>query len=176
MKLHIVVAISLLCFVFCDDEERKLSVTLNPGCEEQIGIRCEDLTFVHVEAEARNNTLHYLWDFTGIPSFFLAKTDKNVTLDIAWDDFMSGTGNTVRFSSPPDFVFSAVASKFYLFDDVDDKGDVNHESVKDIRIIDPHSFKWTRLNLTQLQDQHVVLMMNSTVPNMNGSFAIEVSN
>lgn len=174
MRIQLIFVINLLCFVFCENEERTLSVSLNPGCEEQIGERCEQITFVHVKAEASNNTLHYLWDFTGIPSLFLAKTDKNSTLGIDWESFMSGSGNSVNFSSSPEFIFSSVISKIFLFDDTSDKGDVNHESVTDVRTIDLHAFTWTRVNLTQLQDQQVVLIMNAAVPKSNGSFAIEV--
>lgn len=176
MKFQLIVAISLLCLVFCDNDERILSVALNPGCEQQIGTSCDVFTFVHVKAEATNNTLHYLWDFTGIPSLLLAKTDKNSTLEIDWDNFMLGTGNTVKFLPTPEYVFAAVISKIFLFNDVGDKADVNHESVTDIRTIDPHAFAWTRVNLTQLQNQQVMLVMNATVPKSNGSFSIEVRN
>lgn len=174
MKLRLIVVINLLCCVFCDDDERKLSVALNPDCDRQIGGECEDITFVHVKAEGADSVLNYLWDFTGTPSFFLAKTDKNTSLYIDWSNFLNGVSNTVSFSSEPEYVFSTVISKIFLFNDPNDNADISDESVKDITTIDTHPFKWNRENLTQLQDQQVVLVMKSSMKESNGSFSIEV--
>ena len=175
MKYQFIVAISLLsCCVFCDDE-RKLSVTLNPDCEVQIGDLCNDITFVHVKAEGTDSILNYLWDFTGTPSIFVAKTDKNASLIVDWNSFMMGTANSVSFSSEPEFVFSSVISKIYLFNDPKDKADISDESVNEVITIDPHAFKWIRENLTQLHDQQVVLVMStSNIQNSNGSFSMKV--
>lgn len=181
LKLSIVI---LLCFglydVKSDKDERVLSVELNPGCEEQNYANCASLTLVHVQADSDNNTLHYLWDFTGTPSLFLAKTARKTSLGIDWDKFMHGKPNTVSFSSQPDFVFSSVVSRILLFDDASDKGDVNDDSVKDVTAINPITFTWRRENLTQLQDQHVMLFINATVSgnetiNWNGTFAMKVT-
>lgn len=179
MKSQSIVVISVIfCCVFfgvlCDNDERKLSVVLNPDCEKQMGLQCDDLTFIHVKAEATNSVLNYLWDFTGTPSLLLAKTDKNASLIIDWDKFMLGKANCVSFSTKPEFIFSAVISKIFLFNDPKDKADIDDESVNEVITIDPHAFKWSRENLTQLQDQQVVLVMNSSVHKSNGSFSIKV--
>lgn len=174
-NLQLFVVLSLLCFVSGDDSEtRTLSATLNPGCEDQIGSKCDGVVFVHIRAESSNNTLHYIFDFTGSPSIFLASTEKNVSLGIDWDGFMSGTAGAVNFSSKPTFVFSSVVSKIYLFDDPNDKGDVNDSSVEKITSINPHIFNWEKVNLTQQEDDHVMLVMNASV-NTVGSFAVKVS-
>lgn len=147
---------------------------LNPDCENQIeATRCDGLTFVHVEATSADNTIHYLWDLTGSPSLFLAQTDKNTTLGIDWNRFMRGEANSVNFSSTPDFIFSAVINKIFLFNDAGDEADVNKASNDDVTAFDPHSFTWTRQNLTQLSDE-VVMTMNSGISESNGSFAIKV--
>lgn len=172
MKLKAIVVISLLCCVLC--EERKLSVELNPDCEKQIGDQCKDLTFVVVKAEAKDSILNYIWDFTGTPSLLLAKTNKNSSLIIDWVNFMLGKANTVSFSSEPEFIFSAVISKIFLFSDPTDKADINDDSVHEVITIDPHAFKWTNENLTQFNDQHVMLIMNSSIRKSNGSFSIKV--
>lgn len=157
-----------------DNDERKLTVELNPGCVEKIGSECDDMTFVHVKAESAQDTIHYLWDFTGFPSIMLAKTDKNASLGIDWVGFMGGTANTVNFSSTPEFIVTAVISRILLFNDGDDKGDINDNSVKDVFAFNPHRFTWKRENLTQLHDQHVALVMDAKV-GTNGTFAMKVS-
>lgn len=168
----------LLCCAFCDvssdNDGRKLSVELNPGCVDKIGSECDDMTFVHVKADSAKDTIHYLWDFTGSPSIMLAKTDKNASLGIDWVGFMGGTGNTVNFSSTPEYVFTAVISRILLFNDGADKGDINDGSVTEVSVFNPHKFAWRRENITQLYDQHVTLVMNATV-GTNGSFAVKVS-
>lgn len=178
MKLQYFVVLNMLfCCLFsyvkCDIQERKLSIKLNPDCEDQIGSQCEGITFVHVEASNEDSTIHYIWDFTGSPSVFLAKTDKNVTLGIDWNNFMLGKVNTVNFSSPPEFIFSAVIKRILLFDDGSDKANINDDSINEVTAINPHNFNWTRENVTQLDDQ-VEILMRSNV-GKNGSFAIKVS-
>lgn len=170
MEIQFVIFLNLLlfCCVFCDNDVRKLSVTLNPGCESG----CDDIIFIHVEAKSDENKIHYLWDLTGSPSLFLAKTDINGTLEIKWSDFMSGETNSIKFSSQPDFIFSSVIKNILLFDDVNDQADVNHESVKDVTIFDPHNFTWKKINLTQ--DENQVMLVVSADIGTNGSFAVKV--
>lgn len=174
MRIELFVVIGFLCGVLCEDgDTRKLSVELNPGCEQQIGSLCNGIVFAHIRAESWNDTLHYIFDFTGSPSIFLAKTEKNVSLGIDWDGFMSGAAGAVNFSSPPSFVFSSVVSRIYLFNDPSDKGDVSDASVSEIATINPHKFSWEKVNLTQFADDHIMLVMNASV-NTIGSFAIKV--
>lgn len=181
MKLKFIVVLNFLfCFVKSDDD-RTLSVQLNPDCNEQLDpTQCEDLSFVHIEAESANNTLHYLWDFTGTPSIFLAKTNKNTSLGIDWNSFILGKANSVNFSSQPDFIFSAVIHKILLFEDTNDKADVNDDDVMKVTEFDPHLFKWTRENLTQTGDEAVMVIsavVNRTGGDFagNGTFALKVS-
>lgn len=179
MKIKIIVILNLLlCCALCDDksdnDERRLSVTLNPGCEEQIGSECEGIVFVHVEAKSDVNTIHYIWDFTGAPSLFLARTDNNATLGIAWDNFMRAKPNSVNFSSEPEFIFSSVIKTILLFNDVEDKADVSHKTVTEVTSINPQNFSWELKNLTHEGD-HVMLMMSAGI-GTNGSFAVKVRN
>lgn len=178
MQTKSVFVFVLLCCAFCnvssDNDERKLTVELNPGCVDKIGSECDDMTFVHVKADSAKDTIHYLWDFTGTPSIMLAKTDKNASLGIDWVGFMAGTANAVNFSSTPEYIFTAAISRIFLFNDGADKGNIDDESVKDVTAFNPHRFSWKRENLTQLHDQHVVLVMDATV-GTNGTFAVKVS-
>lgn len=175
MKLFnsIILVFSLFCCVFGDNDEneRILSSQLNPECEKQRG-DCKDIVFLHIQAESTNDTLHYLWDFTGFPSLLIAKTDKNVTLKVDWDSFMNGSVNSLNFSSSPNFIFSAVIHKILVFDDPNDSADVNDKSVKDVRHFSPHYFTWSMQNYT-LDDKSVVLVMNASIGE-NGTFALKV--
>lgn len=177
MKLQFIIALNLLlCCVLCDDksdnEKRTLSVTLNPGCPDQIGTECEGLTFVHVQAKSADNTIHYIWDFSGSPSFLLARTNNDAKLYVGWDDFMRGLPNSVNFSSPPELIFSSVIKSIHVFNDPADRADVNDKSVTDVTTIDPHNFSWERKNLTNDNSQ-ITLVMSSNVGS-NGSFAVKV--
>jgi hypothetical protein len=179
MNFKLFVIFSLLLYVAkSDDDERTLSMKLNPGCTEQLASpECEVLSFLHVEAASSNDSLHYLWDFTGFPSILLAKTPHNTSLIINWTDFMKGSPNTVRFSNSPDFVFSTVIHKFLLFDDKNDKGNVSDVPADQVIEFNPQKFSWLRGNLTALSDE-ITMLMNATVDNGddgNGSFVMKVS-
>lgn len=153
-----------------DDDERTLSVDLNPDCEKQLdSTQCAEIYFLHIAAESANNTLHYIWDFTGLPSLFLAKTNKNTSLGIDWNSFLTGSPNSVNFSSTPDFIFSAVIHKVLLFEDGGDKANANDESVKEVTSFDPHLFAWTRENFTHMANE-VTLTMNAVVNGTAGNF------
>lgn len=179
MKLNIFIVI--LCCILCECAEsddgagRKLSVELNPGCQRYLDpALCDGFTFVHILSEGSKDSLHYIWDFTGNPSFLIAKTNKNATFGIDWIGFMNENANTVNFSSPPDFIFSSVLNRVLLFNDPDDHADVNDASVNDVKVFNPHKFAWSRENLTQFEDGQVMLVMNSTT-GTNGSFSLKVS-
>jgi Lysosomal transcription factor, NCU-G1 len=181
MKLKFIVALNLFVLLCVKSEdERTLSVQLNPECKEQINpTQCEGISFVHIEAESANNTLHYIWDFTGSPSLFLAKTNKNTSLNIDWNSFLAGSMNSVNFSSEPAFIFSAVIHKILIFEDTNDKANVNDENVKEVTEIDPHLFNWSRENLTQASDEAVMIMsavVSRTEGNVttNGTIAVKV--
>lgn len=183
MKLKLVVIFNLLlcCFVKSDDDERTLSVELNPGCVNQkTETECEHISFVHIAAESPNNTLHYIWDFTGIPAFFLAKTNKNTSLNIDWNSFLKGDASSVNFSSTPDFIFSAVIHKVLLFDDSEDKANVNDDLVTEVTSFNPYLFNWKRENLTQAADEATISIsatVNGSAENFtsNGTISMKVN-
>ena len=167
----------LLCCVRSDDE-RTLSVQLNPGCSTQLDpTQCEEsITFVHIQAESSDNTLHYFWDFTGFPSLMIAKTEKNSSLIIDWNNFIVGRPRTVVLSSDPSFVFASVIHRFLIFEDAGDKADVNDEKIGEVKQFNPYFFNWSRENLTQLNDE-VTMSMRAIIDNgdeTNGSFVLKV--
>lgn len=55
-----------------------------------------------------NDTIHYLWDFSGKPSVLLAHTQPNVSLEINWNKFMKNWAGSVSFSSRPNYMFLVI--------------------------------------------------------------------
>jgi hypothetical protein len=158
--LSYIVSSLLFCSVNCDIE-RKLSVQLNPYCN--LENNCDGITVVYIKSQAENDTVHYIWDFTGIPGIIIAKTDINSSMIIDWNKFMENTEQSISFNSTPHYIFSAMISKIYLFNDPNDKANINDESVKDIISLKPHfQLKWFRENLTQFEN-HVMLQMNAQI-------------
>jgi Lysosomal transcription factor, NCU-G1 len=156
----------LFCLVNCDIE-RKLSVALNPNCT--LENQCSDFTVVYIKSQAENDTIHYIWDFTGIPAILIAKTDINTTMNIDWNNFIIGAPNSVQFSSFPRYVFSSFLHRIFVFDDPNDKANIADESVSNVISLHPHSnFVWSRENLTQF-DNSVVLLMKAKIGKSNDS-------
>lgn len=171
MNLVLFLLVNVFICVFCvdlKDEQREIETIINPGCEEHYQ-SCDNLTFVHVKAEAKNDTLHYLWDFTGVPGIMLAKTSKKSNLTIQWNKLMNGEIGAVNFTETPSYVFAMVINKIYLFNDTKNTGLIS-DSV-DIVTLDPHSFTWERINITEYPER-VELIMNAK--QMNGSFSLKV--
>lgn len=172
---------SLSVIVKCGDIERKLSVTLNPNCTNSsdsthMDKNCDDkITLVYIKSEASNDTIHYIWDFTGIPGVLIAKTGVNTTLNLNWKDFMDGKEDTISFSSNPYYVFSAILHRINLFDDPSDKANITDESVKDVISMNPHYFKWIRENLTMTESNSSVFLIMRAFMGKNGSVAMRVS-
>lgn len=164
----------LSCFVIVKcDIERKLNVTLNPQCMDPS--LCENSTLVYITSESSEDMIHYIWDFTGIPGFLIAKTDLNTTLNINWKEFMSGKEDTVNFSTNPHYVFAAVIPSVKIFDDPSDKANIADETVKNVTSLNPHYFVWHRENLTESEESAVLIMRAFMNDNKNSSIALRVS-
>lgn len=176
-QLQIIFVLSLLsCCSFvivkCDIE-RKLTVTLNPDCNNST--YCDTATLVHVTAVSNDDMIHYVWDFTGIPGFLVAKTDLNTSLNIDWDHFMGGSEDSLNFSSSPHYVFSAILPSVKIFDDPSDKANIADETVKSVISLNPHEFVWHRENLTETEESAVLIMRAFMKDNENSSIAMRVS-
>lgn len=177
IQLQTIFVLSLLSFcsfviVKCDIE-RKLTVTLNPKCTNSS--YCDQITLVHVTAESKDDMIHYVWDFTGIPGFLLAKTDLNTSLNIDWNNFSKGEEDSVNFSSSPHYVFSAILPSVKIFDDPSDKANIADETVKSVVSLNPHEFVWHRENLTETEESAVLIMRAFMKDNENSSIAMRVS-
>ncbi|CAO1411760.1 unnamed protein product [Diamesa serratosioi] len=173
MNLVLFLLVNVFICVFCgelnDNEQREIETFLNPGCELNYPL-CDNLTLVYVKASAKNDILHYLWDFTGVPGIMLAKTSKNSNLSIHWDKLMAGDIGAVNFTIPPSYVFGMVINKIYLFDDTKNTGLISDST--DIVTLDYQEFKWERSNLTEYP-KRVELIMNAE--HLNGSFSIKLA-
>lgn len=173
MNLVLFLLVNVFICVFCgdlEDEQREIETFINPGCEGHYSY-CDDLTLVHVKAEAKNDTLHYLWDFTGVPGILLAKTSKKSNLTIQWDKLMSGEIGAVSFTAKPSYIFAMVINKIYLFNDTKNTGLVSDST--DIVTLDSQLFQWERTNITEYPGRVELIM---TAKQMNGSFSLKVIN
>lgn len=155
------------------DIERKLTVTLNPDCNNST--YCDSTTLVQVTAVSNDDMIHYVWDFTGIPGFLIAKTDLNTSININWDHFMEGAEDSLNFSSSPHYVFSAILPSVKIFDDPSDKANIADETVKSVISLNPHEFVWHRENLTETEESAVLIMRAFMKDNENSSIAMRVS-
>ncbi|KAF4525041.1 hypothetical protein B566_EDAN001955 [Ephemera danica] len=77
----------------------------NPGCDTAA---CEEITLVHVTAEGRNDTLHYIWSFVGRPTLLLAVTEHNTNLFEFRD--VNDTGSLIGI---PDSDIIALDAEFF---------------------------------------------------------------
>lgn len=122
--------------------DRKLSVTLNPQCDD-----CDNSTviFLHIEAEGEDDVLHHIWDFTGKPSMLLAVTPKQYNLSIQWNNYKLGLENSVQFTPTPIYSTGLVLDKIYEFNDENDTGELNvsGNSSSPIIVLDTKYFNWT---------------------------------
>jgi Lysosomal transcription factor, NCU-G1 len=165
-----VIVSSLLFYSVNCDNERKLSYELNPGCN-LTSTYCEynTTTLVYIQSQGENDTIHYIWDFTGTPGILIAKTDLNASLVINWNDFMTGIAKSVNFTKTPRYVFSALLHRIYLFDDPSDKANIADASISNVIPMNPHFFKWTLENLTKHDENSIVLLMRAQIGKSNDS-------
>lgn len=174
-----VLSLFSFCVIVKCDIERKLSVTLNPNCLNTAitnpQANCDSDTLVYIKSEAENDTIHYIWDFTGIPGVLIAKTSVNTTLNLNWNNFMDGKEDSMNFSSTPYYVFSAIMHRINIFNDPSDKANIADESVKDVITMNPHYFKWVRENLTLTESNNSAVLIMRSFLGKNGSVAMRVS-
>ncbi|XP_041980924.1 glycosylated lysosomal membrane protein-like [Aricia agestis] len=107
----------LICLAYGQD--RKVTSGLNPGCAA-----CNADTIVaYVRCEGPADTIHQIWDFSNhAPTFILALTSVNSTLNITWD------GSSIRsfnFTENPKYSFAASMDKFIEYNDTDSNCKVN---------------------------------------------------
>jgi hypothetical protein len=81
----------------------------NPGCVDKV--ICNSSKVVYVKAEGRNDTLHYLWDFTQKPSILVAAAPAASTLNISWDQFEGESSKSIKFSEEPIYSFGIVLDR-----------------------------------------------------------------
>lgn len=133
---------------------------------------CEKYSLYHIEATSESNTLHYLWDFTAIPSVLMALTSKNSSLYVDYKNF-SGNYQSINFSVAPEYVLSSVIRQLYVFNDTKDEGNVSDHSNTDFIVFDPLKMTWKNLTM-YAGNNEIFALVNASTPN-NGSFSIKVS-
>ncbi|XP_076173147.1 glycosylated lysosomal membrane protein [Ptiloglossa arizonensis] len=152
--------ITLVDFGYCT--QRTLRSWLNYNC----GTLCKDsnLTTVYLRAQGFNDTLHYLWDFSGNPSILLAVTSPSTSIDISWDDFIKKKKNSITFSEKPIYTFGIVINKIIEFNDVNDTALININDNVNTNILHPMYFQWQRKALLS-NNESVTLDMEGSYYN-----------
>nr|CAD7452824.1 unnamed protein product [Timema tahoe] len=156
---------------------RFLSSSVNPGCNPDAGY-CDKVTLVHVRADGPNDTLHYLWGFTGKPSIILALTSPNATLTINWKDFIFASVQAIEFSEKPVYSFGLVVNKIWEYNDVNDTGYLNMSLVNKNykRAYDTEYFHW-KIAKFENDTEGAILHMESVKYNKPGDVtAVERGN
>ncbi|CAG2055870.1 unnamed protein product [Timema podura] len=154
-----------------------LSSSVNPGCNPDAGY-CDKVTLVHVRADGPNDTLHYLWGFTGKPSIILALTSPNATLTINWKDFIFASVQAIEFSEKPVYSFGLVVNKIWEYNDVNDTGYLNMSLVNKNykRAYDTEYFHW-KIAKFENDTEGAILHMESVKYNKPGDVtAVERGN
>ncbi|XP_012257715.2 glycosylated lysosomal membrane protein B-like [Athalia rosae] len=138
---------------------RTIHTALNPGC----GSICveKNLTTAYIFCEGPNDTLHYIWDFTGKPSVLFAVTSPTAQLQIDWEMFLWGKESSVKFSEPAKYSFGLVVDKIYEFNDLDDTGLINTVNHENINVLHTKRFRWDLKSHAQ-NDKYYELSMEGT--------------
>ncbi|KAL0269738.1 UNVERIFIED_CONTAM: hypothetical protein PYX00_007373 [Menopon gallinae] len=134
--------IFLLFLTTANSLRRLLTMEKTPGCPN-----CK-YPLYYTRAQGPNDTLHYIWDFYGKPTMFVALTEPNATATFNWTEY-AALKQSVSFDSEPHYTFALVVNNVIEFNDVDDTGIMtpSTESVS----YDTQRFAWT-----------VVALMNGT--------------
>lgn len=82
----------------------QLTMEKAPGCPN-----C-DYPLYYTRAQGPNDTLHYIWDFAGKPTMFVALTEPNATAVFNWTDYAADK-QSVGFDSTPEYTFALVFNK-----------------------------------------------------------------
>ncbi|XP_011689751.1 PREDICTED: glycosylated lysosomal membrane protein-like [Wasmannia auropunctata] len=126
---------------------RALRSWVNPGCDEPC--RERNVTTLYLRADGPNDTLHYVWDFVGVPSVLLAVTPPSAWLNISWDDYLARRENSLTFSEKPTYTFGVIINKIIEFNDVNDTALIDTADVTNTNVLRPEYFNWRRVSLSQ---------------------------
>lgn len=92
-----------------------MSYELNPDCGdmcEHYGLNSTEFNnIVHVQGSNDDDTLHFIWSTVGAPTVLIAKTDKNVTMEIDWKTLFSpDPSHALKFTGKVYYSFAAIMS------------------------------------------------------------------
>ncbi|XP_034241250.1 glycosylated lysosomal membrane protein B-like [Thrips palmi] len=117
---YLILFVFALLFSASSSQERQLTATKNPGCNENP--RCNSsVEVVHVRADGPNDTMHYVWCFHSEPTVLVALTSHEANLSVSWQDFPNAS-SSVSFTSQPFYSFGVLMSQIYEFNDINDTG------------------------------------------------------
>ncbi|CAH0385567.1 unnamed protein product [Bemisia tabaci] len=135
--------------------DRELEFFSNPNCSSSPSLNCSDYSLLYVKALGRNDSLHYLWNSDHKPSLLLLESTKDSNLSITWPDFVNGSADSIRLTSPISYAFGLVINKIIEFNDIGDTGFMN-ETSKETLILSADNFKWRVKSFYQNPDSGTV--------------------
>ncbi|XP_071778385.1 glycosylated lysosomal membrane protein [Centroberyx gerrardi] len=110
-----------------ENEQRKLSVELNPGLTPSAPPPPPGVALLHVRALGRNDTLHFLLCSQGAPALLLVHTDSaSSAVQVDWPAFLArNTSGSLRVEPQSSVLFSSavVFSRLWEYDDANDTAD-----------------------------------------------------
>ncbi|XP_058802303.1 glycosylated lysosomal membrane protein A-like [Phymastichus coffea] len=146
-QILLLAVISLIFIGRSNCLKRNLDYAFNEGCD----ILCKDKNakLGHVIANGLNDTLHYLWDFTDIPTIFIALTSHNAKLHINWHEYLKGSQYSVNFTEKPFYTFGVAIDRILEFQDGSDTARIDTVKDNDIKELLMKNFQWHHKNLTK---------------------------
>ncbi|KAJ8669732.1 hypothetical protein QAD02_000991 [Eretmocerus hayati] len=128
---------------------RKLDFAYNEDCHEPCN---QTARLGHVIAAGPNDTIHYIWDFTGNPTILIAVTSPSAKLKIDWKKFLSQTANSVNFTEKPSYSFGVTVERILEFDDVNDHARIDQVAEDHINELKFEHFQWHHKNFSKNGD------------------------
>lgn len=86
---------------------------INPGCELP-DCNNNTVTVIHTIADGVNDSIHYIWDFTGPPSILIALTPLATRVTFNWTAFFNNDFPAIKFSKQPIYSASTVLTKVWF--------------------------------------------------------------
>lgn len=92
----------------------QLTSKLNPDCPPNYcGTRDRQniITVVHIQADGFYDSIHYIWDLTGIPSILMVRTELNTSMSLDWEKFLNDESDCLTFSKKPFYSSTVIINK-----------------------------------------------------------------
>ncbi|KAL4228254.1 hypothetical protein ACF0H5_013687 [Mactra antiquata] len=177
----------ILAFISGTECDRKVTTSIKHGCYNNTEDACG--SYGYIEAVGEQDTLHYLVSTLGLPTIFVAYTDKDVTAQVDLDKLLSPNvterQDTVTFtpSSGVKYSYSMAFTKLIDYNDTKDKADMTQysPSTTAYNVYDLGDFMWKNISVTSTPENNVIVFEAAPSNNYddlwlsNGTFSIQLT-